>query len=95
MKEVYERKLDGSVTTLDEAIEAARLAKPKGQEKHLPSTPAFLLRDGEMLSMIVPATAGIRLFSNVALEGGSIGNVAPTEVLERGVDFVRYAVKLQ
>lgn len=87
--------LSGDLVWYDEAIEAARLAKPKGQEKHLPSTPAFLLRDGEMLSMIVPATAGIRLFSNVALEGGSIGNVAPTEVLERGVDFVRYAVKLQ
>jgi hypothetical protein len=42
---------------------------------------------------IVPATAGIRLFSHLALEGGSLDRVAPYEVLERGVDFVRYAVK--
>ena len=78
----------------DEAIEACLLAKPKGLEKQ-PSTPAFLLQDGEQLSLIVPATAGIRLFASLALEGSSLDGVAPTEVLDRGVDFVRYAVKRQ
>lgn len=91
-------KADGALRAdlawYDEAIEVCRLGKPKGQEQQ-PSVPAFLLQDGDQLSMIVPATAGIRLFSSLALEGGSIDSVAPIEVLERGVDFVRYAVKRQ
>jgi hypothetical protein len=76
----------------DEAIEVCQLGKPKGQENQ-PATPVFLLKDGDQLSMVVPATAGVRLFSHLALAGGSIDRVAPYEVLERGVDFVRYAVK--
>src|SRR5574343_507991 len=40
----------------EEAIEACQLAKPKGQEQQ-PAIPAFLLQDGNQLSMIVPATA--------------------------------------
>ena len=78
----------------EEAVEVCWLGKPKGQEQQ-PTIPAFLLQDGDQLSMIVPATAGIRLFSSLALEGGSLDGVAPTEVLDRGVDFVRYAVKRQ
>lgn len=93
-----QNKADGSLSAelawYDEAVEVSRLARPKGREQQ-PATPAFLLHDGQALSMIVPATAGIRLFSNVALEGSTVGNVAPTEVLDRGVDFVRYVVKRQ
>ncbi|MBP5985737.1 MAG: hypothetical protein KA538_00965 [Azonexus sp.] len=86
--------LSSDLLWYEEAIEACRLAKPKGLEQQ-PTIPAFLLQDGDQLSMIVPATAGIRLFSSLALDGGSIDSVAPTEVLDRGVDFVRYAVKRQ
>ena len=38
---------------------------------------------------------GIRLDSGVTLDGTSISHLVPTEVLERGVDFVRYAVTWQ
>lgn len=79
----------------DERIEAGRLARTGPQDLRQAVTPVFLLHDGETLSMIVPATAGIRLFNALGLDGTAIGNVAPTEVLERGVDFVRYAVKKQ
>jgi hypothetical protein len=84
--------LGAELAWYDEAIEVCQLGKPKGQETQ-PTIPAFLLQDGDQLSMIVPATAGVRLFSHLALAGGSIDRVAPYEVLERGVDFVRYAVK--
>ena len=86
--------LSAELAWYDEAVEVCRLARPKGREQQ-PATPVFLLHEGQSLSMIVPATAGVRLFSTVALDGCAQGNVAPTEVLERGVDFVRYAVKRQ
>jgi hypothetical protein len=93
-----QNKADGALSAelvwYDESIEVCRLARPKGREQQ-PATPAFLLHDGQALSMIVPATAGIRLFSQVALEGCTVDNLAATEVLERGVDFVRYAIKRQ
>lgn len=86
--------LSAELTWYDEAVEVCRMARPAGREQQ-PATPVFLLHDGPAMSMIVPATAGVRLFSKVALDGCAHGHVAPTEVLERGVDFVRYAVKRQ
>ena len=42
--------------------------------------------------LVAPSIAGIRLNTSLTLEGASVRQVIPTEVLERGVDFVRYAV---
>jgi len=39
--------------------------------------------------------AGIRLDTGVTLEGTSVSHLMPTEVLERGIDFVRYAISKQ
>ncbi len=75
----------------DENVEAGRLANLP-QDWHLPAIPVFLLHDGENCTLIAPAVAPIRLKARLALEGSSIVEVLPTEVLERGVDFVRYAV---
>ena len=57
--------------------------------------PVFLLHDGDDCSLIVPSIAGIRLDNGVTLEGTSVSHLVPTEVLERGVDFVRYAISKQ
>ena len=78
-----------------ELIEVGQLTMFAGPDKHLPAIPAFLLHDEETLSLIVPATAGLRLYLVQALKGMTVSHVAPTEVLERGVDFIRYAVKKQ
>ncbi|MBS1141352.1 MAG: hypothetical protein H6R13_2805 [Proteobacteria bacterium] len=79
----------------DEQIEAGRLGRAALQDKHTQATPAFLLRDGTHYSLIVPSTAGLRLKIGITLEGSAVSHLVPTEVLERGVDFVRYAVTRQ
>lgn len=78
----------------EERVEAARLARLP-QDKHLPVVPVFLLHDGATCTLTVPSNAGVRLNIGLALEGASISHLLPTEVLERGVDFVRYAVTKQ
>lgn len=78
----------------DERIEACRLARPP-QDRHLPVIPVFLLHDGNTCTLIVPPSAGVRLDHGLALEGTTVSHVLPTEVLERGIDFVRYAVNKQ
>ena len=79
----------------EERIEAGRLARPAAPGQALPVVPVFLLHDGEDCSLIVPSIAGIRLDHGVTLEGTSVSHLVPTEVLERGVDFVRYAITRQ
>jgi len=79
----------------EERIEAGRLARPAAPDRQLPVTPVFLLQDGESCSLIVPSTAGVRLDTALTLEGTSVSHLTPTEVLDRGVDFVRYAVTRQ
>jgi hypothetical protein len=79
----------------EERVEAGRLARPAQPGHALPVTPVFLLHDGNDCSLIVPSVAGIRLDNGVTLEGTSVSHAVPTEVLERGVDFVRYAITKQ
>lgn len=79
----------------EERIEPARLSRPAAPGQALPVIPVFLLHDGENCSLIVPTIAGIRLDMGITLEGSSVSHLLPTEVLERGVDFVRYAVTKQ
>lgn len=79
----------------EERVEPGRLNRPAVPGQATPVVPVFLLHDGEQCSLIVPSIAGIRLDSGVTLEGTSVTHLVPTEVLERGVDFVRYAIKKQ
>jgi hypothetical protein len=79
----------------EERVEAGRLARPAAPGQTAPIIPVFLLHDGEDCSLIVPSVAGIRLDNGVTLEATSVSHLVPTEVIERGVDFVRYAVTKQ
>lgn len=54
--------------------------------------PAFVLGGSEGLSVVLPASAGARPGSRVFLEDSDIRLVALGAVLERGSDFVRYAI---
>lgn len=87
---------DGSLTAelfwFEERIEAGLFARRATEDRDAPRTAAFLLHDGPNLSLLAPANAVVRLDVPVQLEGLSVGNVVPTLVLERGVDFVRYEV---
>jgi len=76
-------------------IEAGRLMGTSAQQSKQPITPGFLMHDGDQYSLLVPATAGIRLNVVHCFQGSSESRLLPTEVLERGVDFVRYAVNWQ
>jgi hypothetical protein len=79
----------------EERVEAGRLARPATPGQAVPVTPVFLLHDGDNCSLIVPSIAAIRLDTGVTLEGTSVSHLMPTEVLERGVDFVRCAITKQ
>ncbi len=63
-------------------------------KQHEAKTPAFLLCSAQAVTLILPASAGLRLGTGVAVEGVSLKHLVPVEVLERGVDFVRYACRL-
>ena len=56
--------------------------------------PAFLLRNNGDLSLILPTNARPRLDVPCLLEDTSINRPVPTEVLERGMDFVLYTCRL-
>lgn len=77
----------------DETVEAGWLPPLGPREKDPPRVPAFLLRAAHSVSLILPANAGIRLDYGLTLEGCSVKHLVPVEVLERGVDFVRYACR--
>ncbi|PKO91495.1 MAG: hypothetical protein CVU16_07645 [Betaproteobacteria bacterium HGW-Betaproteobacteria-10] len=54
---------------------------------------AFLLRDDSEWSLLVPANAALRLNQPCALHEMAIKHLVPTDVLERGMDFVLYACR--
>jgi len=56
--------------------------------------PAFLLRNNGDLSLILPTNARPRLDAPLVVENVSINRPVPTEILERGMDFVLYACRL-
>lgn len=79
---------------------AARLNWYKGEieagflKQNMQKTPAFLLHHEAAVDLIVPASVSIRLGIGQTFTGTSIPYLVPTEVLERGIDFVRYACRL-
>ena len=80
--------LAAQLSWYDEDVEAGNLKRfaPKGTK--LVRVPAFLLRHGEGQSLIVPADAGVRLGIALELTDLSVEELIPTEVVERGTDFV-------
>ncbi|MCL2523992.1 MAG: hypothetical protein FWF20_01295 [Betaproteobacteria bacterium] len=70
-------------------IEAGWLKRPAAGA--LPRIPAFLIRAEGQVSLALPATASVRLGVGLVIGGASLEHLRPDEVLERGVDFVRYA----
>ena len=87
--------LAARLTWYDERVEAGRLARSAAQGRQSSVIPIFLLHDGATCTLIVPSIAGLRLDKALVLRGTSLSQVVPTEVLERGVDFVRYAITKQ
>jgi len=83
--------LSGGLYWYEGDIEAGWL---KPEEPRVPGgrrIPAFLICEGEELSLVLPASASARLGVPLAIGGASLEHLQPDEVLERGMDFVRYA----
>lgn len=81
-----------------EPIEAGRLVRSSPRERTQAITPAFLMHDGEHYSLLLPANTAVRLNSGLTFQstaGTPQSHLLPTEVLERGIDFVRYAISWQ
>lgn len=74
-------------------IEAYRLSQPGLREQKHARLAVFLLRDGPQVSLILPNNAPLRPGAGIALEGRFVQHLVPTEVIERGIDFVRYACR--
>ena len=72
------------------SVEAGSLKNPG---PNAAKVPVFLLMASDGGSLIVPASTPVRLNALLELSGLPVSLVMPGEVLERGVDFVRYAVK--
>lgn len=77
----------------DELAEACSLRRQSPQGQREPRVPAFLLKGEKALSVILPSSAGIRLDNGITLDGASVEHLVPVEIVERGVDFVRYACR--
>lgn len=75
------------------SVETGSLKALPNPGSNAAKVPVFLLLASEGASLIVPASTPVRLNALFELSGLSISLVLPGEVLERGVDFVRYAVK--
>lgn len=77
-----------------ESIEACRLQQPGLRENGQAKFAAFLITgDDRQPSLLLPSNAPIRPGTGVALEGNFVHHLVPTEVIERGIDFVRYACR--
>ena len=74
-------------------IEAYRLQQPGLREHKLPRIAVFLLSEGQQMSLLIPSNAPIRPGIGIALEGPFIQHLVPIEVVERGIDFVRYSCR--
>ena len=86
--------LSGTLDWYAGKIEACRL-KPLGpREQKMPRVAAFLLHDAGQVSLLIPSAAPIRPGIGLALEGGTLEHLVPIEVIERGIDFVRYSCRL-
>ena len=91
LREARDGSLSASLRWFDEALEAVRLLRPNAPREPVA---AFVLGEGEVCSLLVPSSAGLRLKQTVRIEGRADGQLMLTDVIERGSDFVRYTVRL-
>jgi hypothetical protein len=85
--------LTGGLHWYPESVEPGWLKRTDPLDSGAPDTPVFLIRDNDELSLILPANVGARLGIGITIDGTSLTHLQPREVLERGVDFVRYACR--
>ncbi|MDR0776341.1 MAG: hypothetical protein LBE81_06855 [Azonexus sp.] len=83
--------LSGGLHWYEGEIEAGWLKRTEPRSRASGHIPAFLICQDEELSLVLPATAGVRVGVTLAIGGATLEHLQPDEVLERGVDFVRYA----
>lgn len=83
--------LAGELTWLEGEAEAGCLRQllPRGDRQV--RVPAFVVRAGDRLSLLLPPEAGARLGVRQDLAGMSVPAVTPVEVIARGSDFVLFA----
>ncbi len=86
-------KPDGTLTAalrwFDGAVEACYPKPLPGK----PKTPAFLLFNQQAFSLILPASSSTRPGNLIELQGEENEKLIISEVIERGIDFVRYACR--
>lgn len=90
LREARDGSLSASLRWFDEALAAVRLLRPGRPGEYVP---AFLLGKGDTGSLITPTGGGLRLEGAVRIEGFTTATLTVGRVLERGSDFVRYAVQ--
>ncbi|MDR1994499.1 hypothetical protein [Azonexus sp.] len=83
--------LSGGLHWYGGEVEAGWLKRTEPRLRASGRIPAFLICEDEELSLVLPATAGIRVGVTLAIGGATLEHLQPDEVLERGIDFVRYA----
>jgi hypothetical protein len=88
-----DHELSSTLSWYGDAVEACTLKHLVAASQNQPRIPAFLLLNRGEVSLIVPIGAGVRLDIGLALEGASIEHLVPTSVVERGIDFIRYAYR--
>ena len=76
----------------DGHLEGVRL--PGDVQRRQAELPGLLLDDGERLSLIAPVNANLRLDTPLTVQGKAAYALRLQEVVERGADFVRYAITL-
>ena len=84
-------ELSARLKWFPEKLEAGKLKRSPQQDPRHPAIPVFVLHDKDGLSVLVPVNAGTRMGSGLALESTSVEHLLPTRIIERGVDFIRYA----
>jgi hypothetical protein len=70
-------------------VSAGFIERPVGVNK-LARIPVFVMTNGGKIYLIAPANAGIKLDAGLTIEEATHAHLTPTEVAERGADFVRY-----
>lgn len=85
--------LKGSLDWYGGTIEAYRLQQPGLRDIKQARVAVFLLSQGGQSSLLLPGNTPIRPGIGLVLEGDVVRHLVPTEVLERGIDFVRYACR--
>jgi len=85
--------LNARLDWFDGTIEACRLQQPGLRDTKQARIAVFVLNQNQKISLVLPSNAPIRPGIGLALEGKIVHHLVPTEVLERGIDFVRYACR--